>query len=92
MGPERPPRVSPIARQVARQIKDSPSYVEGADPIVEVERNLESLTRGIAKYASIDEVSLCYQRHTIGVFARLHQLLGQVIRAVLCYREHHVGK
>lgn len=60
--------------------------------IVEVERNLEVLTKGIPEYALINEVPLRYQRHIVGVLTRMGQLLNQVIRVVLCYHEHHVGK
>lgn len=75
MGSKRPPGVSPVARQVARHIEEAP-YEQGADLIVELERNLEALTRGIQEYASINEVPLHYQRHIVGVSARLCQLLG----------------
>lgn len=90
MGPERPPGVSVIARRVARQLKDAP-YFEGVDLMVEVERNLEALTRGIPDYATIDEVPLWYERHITGVSTRLHQVLGRVVRAISCYHEQHIG-
>ena len=88
--PEIPPRVYLIARRVAWQIEDSP-YKEGVDLIVEVEHNLEALTKGIPEYASIDKVPLQYQRHTIRVSARLHGLLNRVIKDILCNHEQHVG-
>lgn len=59
--------------------------------MVEVECNLEALTRGILDYATINEVPLRYQRNTTGVSARLCQMLGQVVRARSCYHKHHVG-
>ena len=90
MGPKRPPGVSLIARRVARQLEDAP-YEEGANPIIEMEQNLEAFTTSIPKYVTIDDVPLWYQRHTVGVSARLHRLLGRVIIVVSCYHEHHVG-
>lgn len=83
--------MSPIAWRIARQIKDDP-YEEGEDPMVEMEHNLEVITRGILEYVTLSNVSLWYQRHTVGASVRLCQLLGRVIRVVSCYREHHVGE
>lgn len=60
--------------------------------MVVMECNLEVITYGIPEYATIDDVPLQYQRHTVRVSTRMHRLLGQFIRVILCYHEHHTGK
>ena len=53
-----------------------------------IKQNLEGLTAGIPDM-SIGEVSMCFQRHTIGVFGPLRRLLHRIEQAVVCYREQH---
>ena len=65
VGPKIPPGVSPKAWRVARLLEDAP-YIEGVDPVIEVERYLDALTRDIPYYATINGVPIQYQRHTWG--------------------------
>lgn len=75
VGPERPPSMSPIAWQVAHQIVVV-DYEQGAYPLIEMECNLDAITRGVPDYATIDEVPMHWQRHTLGVYTRLRRLLS----------------
>lgn len=52
VGLERPPIMSPILWWVAHPAEEDAAYDEGADPIVEMDRNLEP------EYVTIDDVSL----------------------------------
>ena len=54
----------------------------------EIEENLERFTLDILD-ASIDDLSLRYQRPTAGVPGRFSRLLRQVAQVVMCYHEHH---
>ena len=62
------------------------------DTVETVARNLEGLTLGISDYMGIEEVPIVFQIHTVEVESRVHRLLRQVARAVVCYREHNPPK
>ena len=54
----------------------------------ELEDNLERLTLDIPN-VSINDLLMRYQRHTLGVPGHFSRLLHRVVRAVICYHEHH---
>ena len=54
----------------------------------ELEENLERLTLDIPD-ASIDDLPMCYQRHTTGVLVHFSHLLHRVVQVFMCYHEHH---
>ena len=54
----------------------------------ELEENLERLTLDIPD-ASIDDLSLRYQRPTMGVPGHFSRILHRVAQEVICYHEHH---
>jgi len=85
VGSERPAGLSPIARRV--QPAADPQLKGGVGE--ELVQNLEGLTRGIPDYARLTDVPFTYQRHTVGVPARIHRLLRRLVCAVTCYHEHH---
>ena len=70
--------MSLIARRVARLVEDDP-YEEGADTLVELEKNLVGLMRGIPEYATFDDIPLRFQRHMVEVPGILRRLLSRVI-------------
>jgi hypothetical protein len=84
VGPHRPPGSSPIQRRGER--------VEVAGLAIAdyeaIEQNLEGLTMDVPD-ASIDDISRCYQCHTVGVSASIGRLLRRVAWAVACYSEQH---
>ena len=86
VGQERPADMSPIAR---RTLPAPNPQAEGAER-GELIQNLEGIARGIPDYAQLVDVSMAYQRHTVGVPSRLHRLLRHLVRAVTYYHEHHV--
>lgn len=49
--------MSPIKQRVVNHIEDAP-YKEEADPMLEMEQNLEVITQGIPEYVTIDDVPL----------------------------------
>ena len=55
----------------------------------EMEENLERLTLDIPD-ASIDDLSMRYQRHTVGAPGCFNRLLRRVVWAVMCHHEHHL--
>ena len=61
---------------------------QGDDITGELEENLERLILGIPD-ANIDDLPMRYQRSTVGVPGRFSRLLRRVVRAVMCYHEHH---
>ena len=74
---------SPLDRQVGAH------FVPRGDDITgELEENLERLTLDILD-ATIDDLSMRYQRSTVGVPSRFSRMLRRVSRAVMCYYEHH---
>ena len=85
VGPERPAGMSPIARRTLPAPDPQAEGAEGGELI----QNLEDIARGIPDYARLADVSMAYQRHTVGVPYHLHQLLRRLVRAVTCYHEHH---
>lgn len=88
VGLKRPVEMSPITRRIARQFKITPSQ-EGVDNEEEIAWNLKDLTRGILEYAQMEEIIGRYQRKTVGVSDRIHQLLTHVVQAMTCYHEHN---
>ena len=85
VGPERPAGMSPIARRTLPAPDPQAEGAEGGELI----QNLEGIARGIQDYARLADVPMAYQRHTVGVTNRLHQILRHLVRAVTCYHEHH---
>ena len=85
VGPERPADMSPIARRTLPAPDPQAEGAEGGELI----QNLEGFCRGILDYAQLADVPMAYQRHTVGVPSRLHQLLRRLVRVVICYHEHH---
>ena len=77
--------MSPIARRTHADHDPQAEGGEGGELI----QNLEGIAQGISDYARLADVPLAYQRHTMGVPSRLHQLLRRLVRAVACYHEHH---
>ena len=61
---------------------------QGDDQMGELEENLESLTLHILD-AAIDDLSMRYQRHTVGVPGHFSRLLRRVVRDVMCYHDNH---
>ena len=61
---------------------------QGDDIIKELEENLERLALDIPD-ADIDDLSMRYQRSTMGVPIQFSSLLRRVAQAVMCYHEHH---
>jgi len=86
VGPKRPASMSPIARRTLPTPDPQAEGAEGGELI----QNLEGIARGIPKYSRLADVLMAYQRHTVGVPSRLHQLLRRLVHAVTCYHEHHV--
>ena len=85
VGPKRPAGMSPNARRTPLAYDPQAEGAEGGELI----QNLEGIARGIPDYARLADVSMAYQRHTVGVPSRLHRLLRRLVRAVTCYHEHH---
>ena len=85
VGPERPIGMSLIARRTPLAYDPKGEGGEGSELV----QNLEGITRRIPYYARLADVPLAYQRHTVGVFSRLHRLLRRLVQAVTCYHEHH---
>ena len=54
----------------------------------DLEENLDMLTLDIPN-ASIDDLPMRYQRHTVGVLGHFSPLLHRVVQVVICYHEHH---
>ena len=71
VGPERPAKMSPVARRTSLAYDPQGDGGEG-DELVQ---NLEGISRGVLDYARLADVSLAYQRHTVGVPSRLHHLM-----------------
>ena len=83
VGVERP---ADLPHNLRRAQPAADPQVEGEDDLVQ---NLEALTRGIPDYGRLADVPRTYQRHTVGVYTRVHRLLRHLVRAVICYHEHH---
>jgi len=77
--------MSPIAWRNQPTADPQEEGAEGDELI----QNLEGLARGIPDYATLGDMPLAYQRHTVGVPNRVHRLLRRLVRTVLCYHEHH---
>ena len=83
MGATRPGGASPLDRRAGA------CFVPQGDDITgELEENLERLTLDILD-ADIDDLSMRYQRSTVGVLGRFSRLLRRVAQVVMCYHEHH---
>ena len=82
-GAAQPGGASPLDRRVGARF-----IPQGDDVTGELEENLERLTLDIPD-ASIDDLTLRYQRPTVGVPGHFSRLLRIVARAVMCYQEHH---
>ena len=85
VGPERPAGMLSIAWRTPLAYDPQGEGGEGSELV----QNLEGIARGIPDYACLADVPLAYQRHTVGVSSRLRRILGQVIRAISRYHEHH---
>ena len=85
VGAERPAGLSHIARRVEPAADPQLEGVVGAG----LAQNLEGLTLGIPDYGRLADVPYEYQRLTVGVPPRIHRLLRRLVRAVMCYHEHH---
>ena len=77
--------MSPIARRTQLAVDPHEEGAEGGELV----QNLEGIARGIPDYTWLVDVSLAYQRHTVGVPSHLHHLLRRLVHAVTCYHEHH---
>ena len=85
VGPERPAGMSPISRRTQLTLEIQGEGTGGEELI----QNLEGIAHGILDYARLADVPMAYQRHTVGVPNRIHQILRRLVRAVTCYHEHH---
>ena len=85
VGPERPAGISPISRRTQPAADPQAEGAEGGELI----QNLEGIAQGILDYARLADVPMAYQRHTVGVPSRFHQLLRCLVCVVACYHEHH---
>ena len=83
VGAARPGGASTLDRRVGARF-----VPQGDDITGELEENLERLTLDILD-ATIDDLSMRYQRSTVGVPGRFSRMLRRVARAVMCYHEHH---
>ena len=85
VGLERPVGLSPTVRRGQHAADPQAGGVVGEELI----QNLKGLAQGIPGYARLADVPFAYQRHTVGVPTRVHRLLRRLVRAVMCYHEHH---
>ena len=83
VGAARPGGASPLDRRAGARFMP-----QGDDITRELEENLERLALDIP-YADIDDLPTRYQGSTVGVPGRFSRLLRRVVRAVMCYHEHH---
>ena len=60
----------------------------GDDELMELEENLDRLTMDILD-ATIDDLPMRFQRHTMGVSGRFCHLLHRVARVIMFYHMHH---
>jgi len=75
VGPERPVGLAPEAQRDPQGTIELVLAPPASNLVETVAQNIEDLTEGILDYRWIEDVPIEYQKHTVGVIPRVHQIL-----------------